>query len=672
MKTGKKILIGVLVTALAAGGTAGAAYYFRQNNQDTVSVVAVESLASPYYMDDTMLDGNIVTNVSQNIIVDKDMIVQEIYAQKGDTVKKGDKLISFDMTLVQMELNIAKLKKQQQEQNLNTAINRLKSLQNGGPIEEEDSVLSDIPAGGSSGEDEEDMDELAFLEGSINGNYLAAAAMKPILAMLTMEEQEIESVGDTTFSSEDFTSGEASGESQENQGDDGTGGETVPPDENTEGSGDIEFGDGSSVTPTPSVEPTPLPEPSLTPEPEFSDEITDEEIEAIDPEPNPNESDITDGTPMFYQKLDGDTEPFKGKGTKKDPFIFLCSSAKGSVTATGAFLNKMAGYQPDGTKKEGVKGYWYQLEFHQNDTITNFLDRKESCTGYYLVDGSLLEAMVDETAEMEYTLEGASRYEEDPEIPGDWEGGGGDGEAPTISREEAIKNQKNKIESLKLDIRESEIEISKLEKKVKKEVIYSKLDGVVSNVGDPLTGASDGDSFMTVKSEDGYYVKGTVSELLLDQVKEGAILSCSGTSGNFDAEVIDVSDYPVSSSNYMGSGNPNASYYTYSAAISDNTIQVTEEDWINVTLKNNMSNSKVIVLDKAFVKSEDGSYYVYKDDNGVLKKQKVSTGGNANGGYSILIKSGITYEDRIAFPYGKTVKEGAKTKVSTLEELYEQ
>ena len=67
-------------------------------------------------------------------------------------------------------------------------------------------------------------------------------------------------------------------------------------------------------------------------------------------------------------------------------------------------------------------------------------------------------------------------------------------------------------------------------KKVKKEVIYSKLDGVVSNVGDPLKGASDGDSFMTVKSEDGYYVKGTVSELLLDQVKEGAILSCSGTS----------------------------------------------------------------------------------------------------------------------------------------------
>ena len=55
------------------------------------------------------------------------------------------------------------------------------------------------------------------------------------------------------------------------------------------------------------------------------------------------------------------------------------------------FLNKMAGFKADGTKEPGINGYWYQLEFHQNDTITNFADRKESCTGYYLIDGSLLE-----------------------------------------------------------------------------------------------------------------------------------------------------------------------------------------------------------------------------------------------------------------------------------------
>ena len=243
-------------------------------------------------------------------------------------------------------------------------------------------------------------------------------------------------------------------------------------------------------------------------------------------------------------------------------------------------------------------------------------------------------------------------------------------DAPSISREEAIKLQETKVEGLRLDIRESEININQLEKKVKTEVIYSKLDGTVAEVGDPLTGVSEGDAFMTVKSKEGYYVKGTVSELLLDQMQEGTTLQCSGSGGTFEAEVVDVSDYPVSSSSFMGSGNPNVSYYTYSATISDKTVQVSEDDWLSITLQEKTQNSNVIVLDKAFVRTENGKYYVYKDDNGVLKKQLLTIGGNVNGGSSVLIKSGITREDRIAFPYGKTVKEGVKTKQSTLEELY--
>ena len=57
---------------------------------------------------------------------------------------------------------------------------------------------------------------------------------------------------------------------------------------------------------------------------------------------------------------------------------------------------------------------------------------------------------------------------------------------------------------------------------------------------------------------------------------------------------------------------------------------------------------------------KNGASYVYKDDNGVLKKQVLTVGGNVNGGYSVLITGGITRDDKIAFPYGDTVKEGAK------------
>ncbi len=676
MKNAKKIIIGVLVTVLAAGSVAGAAVYFKKNNKETVTVVSVDSIASDYYMDDTTLDGNIVTNVTQNVTVDKDMIVQDLFVQKGDAVQKGDKLVSFDMTLVQMELNIAKLKKQKQEQDLEKAINRLHSLQNGGPIVEEDSELPGLP--GDDGIESSVLstdDEMASVYSNVKGSYLAAAVY-PILA-----SAEVLSVQDELFTEEETSSGQSSegdfssGTSEPQDGTSAGSGQISPEDQS--GSGDdvlIDFGDGSGSQETPPADPsvTPSVTPSITPpetpDEEFSDDVSDN-IEIIDPEPNDAETDITDGEPEFYQKLDGETVPFAGTGTEEDPFIFLCSSAKGKVIATGAFLNKMAGFRADGTKEPGVNGYWYQLEFHQNDTIADFSDRKLSCTGYYLIDGSLLENMVEETAEMEYTLEGASRYDEDPEIPDD---GGVDGGDPgtTISRDEAIANQKNKIESLKLDIRESEIAITKLEKKVSKEVIYSKIDGVVAKVGDPLTGISEGNSFMTVKSKDGYYVKGTVSELMLDQVEEGTILNCSGSSGTFEAEVVDVSSYPGSSNSFMGNGNPNVSYYTYSATILDKDVEVSEDDWLSITLKRTSENSGVIVLDKAFVRSENGKYYVYMDENGVLKKQFLTIGGNVNGGSSVLVKAGITREDKIAFPYGKSIKEGIRTKEGTLEELY--
>lgn len=671
MKNAKKIIIGVLVTVLAAGSVAGAAVYFKKNNKETVTVVSVDSIASDYYMDDTTLDGNIVTNVTQNVTVDKDMIVQDLFVQKGDTVKKGDKLVSFDMTLVQMELNIAKLKKQKQEQDLEKAVNRLHSLQNGGPIEEEDSELPGLPGDDGAGSSAlSPDDEMASAYSNVKGAYLAAAVY-PVLAAAeaagTQEEAVIEEEAFSGQASEgDFSSGESE---QQN----GTGSGQIAPGDPS-GSGDdvlVDFGDGNGSQETPPADPsvTPSVTPTITPpDEEFSDDVSDN-IEIIDPEPNDAETDITDGEPEFYQKLDGETVPFTGTGTEEDPFVFLCSSAKGKVVATGAFLNKMAGFRADGTKEPGVNGYWYQLEFHQNDTIADFSDRKLSCTGYYLIDGSLLENMVEETAEMEYTLEGASHYEEDPEIP---DGGGGDGGDPgtTISRDEAIANQKNKIESLKLDIRESEIAITKLEKKVSKEVIYSKIDGIVAKVGDPLTGISEGNAFMTVKSKDGYYVKGTVSELMLDQVEEGTILNCSGSSGSFDAEVVDVSSYPGSSNSFMGNGNPNVSYYTYSATILDKDVEVSEDDWLSITLKRSSENSGVIVLDKAFVRSENGRYYVYMDENGSLKKQFLTIGGNVNGGSSVLVKDGITREDKIAFPYGKSIKEGIKTKEGTLEELY--
>ena len=709
----KRIIIGILIAALVAGGSAGGATYYKKSHQKTVSVVSVDNLAGQYYMDDTNLDGNIVTSAIQNITVDKDMIIQEVYVSKGDEVKKDDKLISFDMTLVQMELNIAKLKQQQQEQELNKATNRLNSLKNGGAIEESDADTSDTSSdsdtdtdSGMDGSDSsDDGDEIASVSGNVNGVYLAAV-MNPILAAAVntgdiseaavyQEEDSVESdvakdddadiqTGDPGSTAEgDGADANAGGDSGDgNNTGDNTGGNsnTGGNNENTggnsgSGSGDSS-GDNNNGDQIDIIDGDDSGNSGDNADDDFSDS-SDEQIDILDTDEDVNQdtSGLTDGNPMFYQVLDGDSKPLSGKGTKKHPYVFLCSSAKGYVVVQGSFLNKMAAFDANGNKEDGKKGYWYQLEFHQNDTVEDLADRKKSCTGYYLVDGSLLEKMVPDYSEVEFTLADASHYDHDSDDDngdddGDYDGDQGDGGNASISREDAIKIQQNKVESLKLDIRESKLNIEKLEKKVKKEVIYSKLDGTVAKVGDPATIASDGSDFMTIKSKEGFYVKGTVSELMLDQIKEGTILNCSGQSGDFEAEVVDVSEYPVSGDNYSGNGNPNVSYYSYTATIPDKSVKVSDDDyWLTITLQSD-TQSKGIVLDRAFVRSENGNSYVYKDDNGVLKKQKLIVGGNVNGGYSVLVTGGITRDDKIAFPYGDTVKEGAKTQEVSVDELY--
>lgn len=338
----------------------------------------------------------------------------------------------------------------------------------------------------------------------------------------------------------------------------------------------------------------------------------------------------------------------------------------------GSFFNKLAGYSPDGTKVVNQGGYWYRLEFHQNDTIADYDDLKTSCTGYYLVNGSFLEKPVYEFAEVEFTLADADKYDKNSDDGGDDNPGGNDEPTGTpVSRADAIKYQKSKIASLKLDLQESDIKISQLEKKANKKLITAKLDGTVTYVGDSGSGeTTDGKALIKIKSSDGFYVVGSVSELMLDDFKEGTKLNCTSyTSGSFEADVMDVSEYPVTGNSFYGSSNPNVSYYAFTAVVSDKTLQLEDQDWVTVNYEASAAEN-IMVIQKAFVRNDNNKNYVYKDDNGILKKQEISVGAAVDSGYSVIVKGGLSEDDLIAFPYGKDVKEGAKTKEVTLDQMY--
>ena len=662
----KKVIIGVIITALVGTGIGGGLMYVRKGNQKEVLVASVSDLAGERYDSDTTLSGNVYANATQRISVDKDMIIEEVYVSKGDEVKPGDKLISFDMTLVEMELNIARLKLQKQQQDLATAKKRLTSLQNGGPIlDSEDSSADDLIDSDSDGNTDAGLDsgddEMASVNVTASDHYLAAVLQPMLLTALTDGFSDSQN-GDEVAGTEDMTGSDELSDgtddtdaSEETNADSGTASDFYGNSSNDGFSSEAsDSGQGGFI----------------------SGGISDGSLSGADTTLGGNNG-FVDGEEPFYLTLDFDTEPYQGNGTKEDPYLYLCSSAKGKVNVTGAFLNKMAGYNADGTILLHPGGYWYLLEFHQNDAIADYTNRKQSCTGYYLIDGNMLSNPVDRFAEMDFTLEGALRYDngdEEPDIPDDPGTGGGGGGA-SLSRAEAIKIQKKRIASLELDIQESEISISKLQKKADRQLITSKLDGIVTTVGDAATGTnSESDAFMLIKSKDGYYVQGTVGELMLDQLKEGTVLTCNcyGENGYlvFDAEVVQVSEYAVEgdSSYYYGDSNPNVSSYTFTAKITDDSVQVSVGDWVDIQLEQNQS-ADGIVLSKAFVRTEDGVSYVYKDDNGVLKKQIVKVKENVNGGTYVLVSAGLSMDDKIAFPYSKSVKEGMKTKEGSLDEF---
>lgn len=688
MKVVKRIIVGVLIAALASAGIYTGLMHVKESKVTEVPVTSVSNLMTDWYSE-TTLDGTITTNVAQNVNMDKDMIIEKIYVSQGDDVKKGDNLISFDMTLVEMELNIAKLKLQKQEQDLTKAQNRLTSLQNGGPIEDstdstDDTELNstdgntgdsnmtstDIPSDGSG--DDEMQSTTGSLGTAVDGSYLASASQPLLLSAFTdTASASEESQEADVIDGEETAAGETSdGEQLDEDEDSSDDGLIMDPsyqdpavDDITDGeTPDLNAGDDNtpsvSPTPTPTLGPNELPDPNAT----------EEEIPGI-----------TDGEPQFYQKLDYTSQPFTGTGTEDDPYVFLVSSAKGKVTVMGSFFNRMAGYSEDGTKVVQKGGSWFQLEFHENDTIADFEDRKLSCTGYYLIDGSLLENPVYMYAETEFTLDDAMKYDDtgdDDEIPDDSGDGDDSTDSTTMTREDAIKIQKNKVSSLKLDIEESNLNITKLENKVKNKLVTSKLDGTVAYIGDEATGSYNGDAFLKVKSKDGFYVTGTVSELMRDQMKEGTLLQCTSyDSGSFEAKVLNVSDYPVDSSNnfyYGGDSNPNVSYYTFNAEITDQSLQFTDQDYVTISLKSNKLSKGSLVVMKAFIRTENGTSYVYKDVKGTLKKQQVTVGSIVNSGYYAIVTSGLKSDDLLAFPYGNTVQEGAKTKEVTLDDMYNE
>ena len=258
----------------------------------------------------------------------------------------------------------------------------------------------------------------------------------------------------------------------------------------------------------------------------------------------------------------------------------------------------------------------------------------------------------------------------EPDFPDDVGGGfdvGGDLDYTAEELNDLFDDNEREIKTCDLDIREKELKLEQSKRIVDGKVVKSTMDGMVISIGS-ADGTSDTDGyFAKVANTSGLYLKGTIDELSVSNLHEGDTVTGNSANGmSFTAVIKEVSQYPDPNGAenlmyYSGSQNTNVTYYPFYALIEDSEGIEEGQATFQFTGSGEDSSSD-IYLPKYLVREEsDGRSYVYKDDNGKLKKQYVGTGKTVYD-YAIQISSGLSMDDKIAFPYGDDVTEGAQTK----------
>ena len=711
----KKKWIAAFIAAgvLLLGGVT--VYAEKTSSQSTVKVVSVSDMSGGGGWSDNSLSGNITSDVSQNIYLADSQKVKKIYVKEGDTVKVGDDLLTYDMTLENLDLEMKKLEKQGIELNIEKANREITKLKNTKPSSDngnEDPGL-DIPE--DPGEEPEDpsmepeepaeayqeltaeaepyMGEgtveepyhfLCAADGAILGSFLNRMAEEQCFFVIEVREGDVSNgellkIWGQKITEDDFQVADTDrfqvNLEKEIDDSDGQLPEELKAAAVLEKGASAYRGDGTEKKPlTYLVKKDGIVKGSFFLERKedgkyFRIEVREENGDLIKAwEQNGADGDFAadvkeDGEYLvdLSKKQSGETpgepaeptdpsEPTKPGESPEPPEP---SNPEEKPTEPSVSPEVTPGENPEPTPEAGNP----QETAEQENTVDGMSTKKSSASIRYLTVTSVMGS--------------GSRKVISTDTVSDTTGSGDAGTSyggTAAEIQQQIKDKEKEIRDYQLDIKETNLEIKDIQKKLNNQTIKSTLNGVVKTVGDPEKESNDGKPLIQVVSSEGLYVQGTVSESKMNKLKVGATLSgYSYDNGvSFTAEVREISPYPSDN----GQDGANASSYPFTAYIAD-ASGLSNNSWAELTLLDEGDGpGEGIYLEKPFVRTENGQYYVMKDDGtGHLTKQIVQVGGIQYGS-SYQITGGLSMDDKITFPYGKDVREGAKTEEGTLDDLY--
>ena len=709
----KWIVAFIAAGVLLLGGVT--VYAVKTSSQSTVKVVSVSDMSGGGGWSDNSLSGNITSDVSQNIYLADSQTVKKIHVKEGDTVKVGDDLLTYDMTLENLDLEMKKLEKQGIELNIEKAKREITKLKNTKPSSDNDnedpgfdipedpgeepenpSMEPEEPAEAyqeltaeaepymGEGTVEEPYHFLCAADGAILGSFLNRMAEEQCFFVIEVREGDVSNgellkIWGQKITEDDFHVADTDRfqVNLEKETDDSDG--QLPEDLKAaavlEKGASAYQGDGTEKKPlTYLVKKDGIVKGSFFLERKedgkyFRIEVREENGDLIKAwEQNGADEDFAsdvkeDGEYLvdLSKKQSGETpgepteptdpsEPTKPGESPEPPEP---SNPEEKPTEPSVSPEATPGENPEPTPEAGNP----QETAGQENTVDGMSTKKNSAAIRYLTVTSVMGS--------------GSRKVITTDTGSDTTGSGDVGTSyggTAAEIQQQIKDKEKEIRDYQLDIKEANLEIKDIQKKLNNQTIKSTLNGVVKTVGDPEKESNDGKPLIQVVSSEGLYVQGTVSESKMNKLKVGATLSgYSYDNGvSFTAEVREISPYPSDN----GQDGANASSYPFTAYIAD-ASGLSNNSWAELTLLDEGDGQgQGIYLEKPFVRTENGQYYVMKDDGtGHLTKQIVQVGGIQYGS-SYQITGGLSMDDKITFPYGKDVREGAKTEEGTLDDLY--
>ena len=231
--------------------------------------------------------------------------------------------------------------------------------------------------------------------------------------------------------------------------------------------------------------------------------------------------------------------------------------------------------------------------------------------------------------------------------------------------------QEKTIKDTEFKIKVAEAEYKIMEREISDGNVYAELDGKVVSCLTEEEAKSQNQPVLKVSGGGGFTITGAVSELLKDQLTIGQEVTINDwNSGmSYVGSITSVGDFPTSNNFYSGMGNTNVSYYPFTVFV-DESADLREGDYVDMQFSTAGAQNG-IYLQNPFLRTEKGrSYVLVMGEDGRLEQRFVTTGKSLWGSYTEIL-DGLTVDDRVAFPYGKNVKPGAKAVDGDISDLYQ-